>query len=421
MVKFTIMKHTDMKNMTRQALVIGLSASMLCGCIKSTVGPIDKDTTAPGPLTDVKWEPIPGGAIISYEYPKDGDLLYANASLTRKDGSVREFKASLYSNSLKIAGIGDTDTYSVKLTAVDRSENHSEPVYIDITPDTPPVMKTYESLDVMADFGGITISFKNESKEDLMFEVYTASKENESSIELVKTFYTGLETGIFSVRGYEDSPREFQIRIRDKYLNWSETWKGTFTPIYEKELDKSLFKEMRLPTDAETTAWGQKMEYIWDGEIKSDGQGQEGCHTGTDPGIKWFTFDLGVKAKLSRFSLWFLQDDKHYFGDASPRQYEIWGCPDTPAQDGSWDGWTRLIKMENKKPSGLPTGSLTEDDRIAARAGDNANFPTDVPAVRYIRIKCLKNWSGNSNIAFTEITFWGDDKVGQGTTGNNVK
>ena len=412
-----------MKNIskTNKVLVAGIAAGMLCGCMESTVGPIDKDDVAPGALTDVKWEPIPGGAIITYEYPMDTDLLYANASLTGKDGTKREFKASIYSNSLKIEGLGDTDTYSVRLTAVDRSENHSEPVYVDIIPDTPPVTKTLESLDVIADFGGITITFVNEAKEDLMFEVYTADKEDESRMELVKTFYTGLEKGTFSVRGYEDVPREFQIRIRDKYLKWSETWKETFTPIYEKELDKSLFREMKLPTDAETTAWGQKMEYIWDGEIKADGQGQEGCHTGTDPGLKWFTFDLGVKAKLSRFTLWFLQDDKHFFADASPRIYEIWGCADVPAQDGSWDGWTRLLTMENKKPSGLPVGTLSEDDRTAARNGDSANFPISSPAVRYIRIKCLKNWSGNSNIAFTEITLWGDDKVDQGNAGTNNK
>ena len=77
--------------------------------------------------------------------------------------------------------------------------------------------------------------------------------------------------------------------------------------------------------------------------------------------------------------------------------------------------------MENKKPSGLPVGTLSEDDRTAARNGDSANFPISSPAVRYIRIKCLKNWSGNSNIAFTEITLWGDDKVDQGNAGTNNK
>ena len=63
-------------------------------------------------------------------------------------------------------------------------------------------------------------------------------------------------------------------------------------------------------------------------------------------------------------------------------------------------------------PDGVLRG-LTEDDRIAGRNGDSGNFSSDLPAVRYIRIRCLKNWSGNTNMTFTEISFWGDDKVQQ--------
>ena len=91
------------------------------GCIKSTVEPIENDGSAPGPLTDVTWKAIPGGAEISYELPKDNDLLYARASFTTKSGIRREFKASIYTNTLRIEGIGDTDTYNVLLEAVVRS------------------------------------------------------------------------------------------------------------------------------------------------------------------------------------------------------------------------------------------------------------------------------------------------------------
>ena len=81
--------------------------------------------------------------------------------------------------------------------------------------------------------------------------------------------------------------------------------------------------------------------------------------------------------------------------------------------DGSWDDWVLLAEVENVKPSGYPVGVLSEDDRIAGRNGDSGNFSSDLPAVRYIRIRCLKNWSGNTNMTFTEISFWGDDKVQQ--------
>lgn len=387
--------------------------SLWSDCIKSTVEPIENDGSAPGPLTDVTWKAIPGGAEISYELPKDNDLLYARASFTTKSGIRREFKASIYTNTLRIEGIGDTDTYNVLLEAVDRSENHSAPVYIDITPDTPPVVQAFESLDVTEDFGGITVSFTNETKADLVLEVLTANEENVMTV--VETFYTALPAATFSVRGYEDVPREFRIRVRDKYDNYSETFVGTYTPVYEKLLDKSLFRELILPGDADCNAWSCKMEYIWDGRIVADSDGRTGCHTGSDGSRvpKYFTFDMGVKAKLSRFQLWQLQDDKHWYNDVSPRNYQIWGCAGTPPADGSWDDWVLLAEVENVKPSGYPVGVLSEDDRIAGRNGDSGNFSSDLPAVRYIRIRCLKNWSGNTNMTFTEISFWGDDKVQQ--------
>lgn len=394
-------------------ILCGMLLGVCGGCLKSTVEPIKKDSSAPGPLSNVTWKAIPGGAEISYELPLDEDLLYARASFTTKTGVVREFKASFYTNTLRVEGIGDTDTYRVTLEAVDRSENRSEPVYVDIIPDTPPVVQAYNSLDVVEDFGGITVSFTNETKADLVFEVLTADEEDVMTV--VETFYTALPAASFSVRGYEDKPREFQVRIHDKYDNYSETFSGIYTPVYEKLLDKSLFQELLLPGDADCNAWSCKMKYIWDGRIVADADGQTGCHTGSDGSRepKYFTFDMGIKAKLSRFQLWPLQDDKHYFNDVSPRNYQIWGCTETPPADGSWDNWILLAEVENVKPSGYPIGVLSEDDRIAGQNGDSGNFSSDLPPIRYIRIRCLKNWSGNTNMTFTEISFWGDDKVEQ--------
>lgn len=215
-------------------------------------------------------------------------------------------------------------------------------------------MQAFESLDVTEDFGGITVSFTNETKADLVLEVLTANEENVMTV--VETFYTALPAATFSVRGYEDVPREFRIRVRDKYDNYSETFVGTYTPVYEKLLDKSLFRELILPGDADCNAWSCKMEYIWDGRIVADSDGRTGCHTGSDGSRvpKYFTFDMGVKAKLSRFQLWQLQDDKHWYNDVSPRNYQIWGCAGTPPADGSWDDWVLLAEVENVKPSAIP-------------------------------------------------------------------
>jgi hypothetical protein len=91
------------------------------------------------------------------------------------------------------------------------------------------------------------------------------------------------------------------------------------------------------------------------------------------------------------------------------KRYEVWGASELN-EDGSFNGWTKLLTMTNIKPSGLPIGLFTDEDRAAGKAGDEANFAPDLPKVRYIRIRCLENWSGNTNMVISEVTFWGSDQ-----------
>ena len=47
-----------------------------------------------------------------------------------------------------------------------------------------------------------------------------------------ETFYTGLPKATFSVRGYLDISRDFEIYFQDKWGNKSQVKKETLTPIY---------------------------------------------------------------------------------------------------------------------------------------------------------------------------------------------
>lgn len=83
------------------------------------------------------------------------------------------------------------------------------------------------------------------------------------------------------------------------------------------------------------------------------------------------SLSISVCWQVDRFNLKFVQDDKHFYNDVSPKIYEVWGCAELD-KSGSWDSWTKLLHIENEKPSGLPGSELTEDDRLAAKEGDNA-------------------------------------------------
>jgi hypothetical protein len=382
-------------------------------CQTDTHHPIENNPNAPGKVTIADIELIPGGAMISYILPKDPDLLYVMAKYT-ENGAQREFKASFYTNYLIVDGMSQEIEYSVDLYAVNRSGKSSEAENIKISPLTPPIVGVFESLKHKATFGGISISYENPSSAFMAVGVLTMNEEGE--LYEPYTFYSSQPLPSFSVRGFKAEEREFWVYVKDKWGNTSDTVSYTVKPVGEKELDKSLFREMKLKNDADPTSWGGQMRFIWDGRAFGDNEGDWGLHTGNVATGKpvHITFDLGVTATLSRFKLWFIMDDKHMYNDVSPRKYEIWGrtYDINPTTDNGefYPHWFKMGEIENVKPSGLPTGSLTDDDRNVARNGDELVFEDFQPTTRYIRIVCLLNWNGNTNMCFSEVSFWEIDE-----------
>jgi hypothetical protein len=90
------------------------------------------------------------------------------------------------------------------------------------------------------------------------------------------------------------------------------------------------------------------------------------------------------------------------------KTFEIWGSMN-PSPDGSWESWTRLLEGEVIKPSGLPAGELSDEDRQKCAEGWDFSFPIENPPVRYIRIKCLSVFIPMYAFAISEVTFWGQE------------
>jgi hypothetical protein len=156
-----------------------------------------------------------------------------------------------------------------------------------------------------------------------------------------------------------------------------------------------------LPTDA-PLGYSGNINGLFDGNILSGFY-----HTGDAARMpQWFTFDMGVTAKLSRLT-WFMRD-QFFYTLHNPRVVEIWGSTN-PNPDGSFDAsWTLLASYTAIKPSGLPEGQLSQADIDAGHAGETVVFPLTIPEVRYIRFKTLKNWSNGTYVNFYELMMWGD-------------
>ncbi|QDW23938.1 DUF4959 domain-containing protein [Pedobacter sp. KBS0701] len=385
-------------------VLLALFCVTILGCKEDILAPLEKDSVAPQPISNPVSERMAGAVKVSYNLPSDADLMYVMAEYTNKYGKVISVKASSYTNSLTVDGFADTASYNLNLYAIDKSENKSAPVTIKVKALEPPIFAIRRSLVLVTDFGGINISFANPTEANIA--VVVTYKDSLGNFATKETIYTKSKSGIFSSRGFPSKETIFGVYIRDRWDNRTDTAKATLTPIFEKELDKSKFKVLTLPTDA-PVGWGLPINNLWDKVISAEGNM---WHT-TDVGMPLHvTFDLGVTAKISRFTLWQRQGVWIY-NHGNPKRYEIWGS-NNPASDGSYTNWTRLASCVSVKPSAQPLGSNSNEDVEAAARGEENNVPLNAAPVRYIRIRVLETWAGPGGQAahVSEMTFYGNDK-----------
>lgn len=186
--------------------------------------------------------------------------------------------------------------------------------------------------------------------------------------------------------------------------------KSTVRPVpifVERELDRSMFKAVTLPGDASSNGGSGGIASMWDGAARND----YGRVLFTDIGAgesspQMVTFDLGLNVDLTKLIIYPFQEWYGYYVFSTLRDYEIYGSL-SPNSNGALDAsWTLLNSGTITKVSGGAKEVENSADIAAAQAG--FTMPAD-PAVttkvRYIRIRCLRNyegfWSGNSKAFFS--------------------
>lgn len=380
--------------------------TILFGCSEEKMEPVGGNTTPPGQISNITVESQPGQVELTYSLPKDQDLLYVKAVYTLNSGEIREIKASYYTNSMILDGFGDTLVHDVKIYTVNSSEIESEPMNIQVKSLENPIWEVFRSLEIKPDFSGVNIQASNPAKHSVAVEVMV--KDSLGNWQRSK----GIETKSAKIeqtnRGLDTIQYEFRVTVRDRFLNYTDTVYAEITPFYEVQADRTLFREMKLPGDAQQqhTGW-LNMDRIWDGN--KDWEGFERFMTIThDLNPQTITFDMGQTMKLNRMTLWNWANDKRFYYQGMLRIFEIWGS-NNPNPDGSWDNWTLLGEFENIKPSGLPYGEYSSEDFEAGKLGFDFYFK-DAPKVRYIRLKSIKNWEGTTWLEIRELEFFGDPR-----------
>lgn len=412
-----------MKQITNNRLLHSLLVALYVlvvfgGCAKMDGynGPVSTDKTKPDTISHLKVTNFNGGAYITYTLPKSTNLLYVMAEYKINDQTTLQTKSSYYSDTITVNGFADTKDYNVTLYAVSRADVKSDPVVINVHPDTPYYKLIKPTIQITPDFGGLNIRATNLGKQSVGLILLAIGASN-TDVEIADQHYTNVDSINYSIRGYDTIPQKFAVYVTDQWGNNSDTVYATISPYYETILDKSKFFTYSMASDSQI-GYGWDLPYLWDD--KTDGY-SNGWHTNPGGSIPMLcTFGMGVTAKLSRFVLW-ERPDQFAFSHGNPKEFTIWGSDKMQPQDAIMPRYSDVgtvvgdwVNLGNYRypdpPSGLPPGTTNDADNAFVLAGVNFNVPLTSPAVRYIRIGVALTWSGGDFAHLMEISLYGDNR-----------
>lgn len=362
----------------------------------------DKD--APGIVTNVTVENLPGAAKLTYDLPNDKDLAYVEA-VYKINGKTQRTSASVYTNNLTVVGFGSTDPQNIQLYCVDRSGNYSSKVDVVANPTTPPVYAILESLKMEASFGGVSYTWDNPSNANISLGIL--AEDADGIMKEIETVYTSSANGSFKLRGLEAEPTNFGVYVRDRWNNLSDTLYTELTPLFETKIDAKPFKILRLPRDENDNG---QLKNLFDGNIAL------GMYTTAEVSLSpvFFTIDLGKPVILSRYKLWHRSSNP--YANCSPKLWKVYGSltPDFSNTDenywvneyqASWELLSDVNSVALYKPSGDDLQN-TDDDLAAAKAGFDIEC-TNMAPVRYIRFEISENWVMPVRSVIGELELYG--------------
>lgn len=406
-------------NNFRNLLLLTVMLKIFFACQEST-SLVYYDKNAPAPVAidknSVTIENLPGKSVLRYVVPYDENLLSVKAVFEPAPGVVREAHSSRFVDTLALEGFSEAGDYTVKIYSIGKNKKESNPVTVTVSPKVPPIVEAFPSLNMIATFGGVEGSFKNESKTPIK-AVLMADTANTGEPVFLQSYVFDNPNAVFTLRDLASKPIKFFVYLMDRWGNMSPTKEYELTPLFEERLDKTIWKENKLPSDFQNTLennyWGYQFQGLFNDYICPQGGWDGNFIPEVRPLPSLFTIDLGVTAKISRFNFvpWWQWVYSNY-----PRHFEVWGSSiPNPGDDLTGDEWKILGEFHSYKPSGEDPGAVTNADyNFIWPNGENFDVkpselqPDPYFPVRIIRFKILQNWNNGDQYSIDELSIWGE-------------
>jgi hypothetical protein len=214
--------------------------------------------------------------------------------------------------------------------------------------------------------------------------------------DIVETVITDWKIGGFIKSRTALIPEEGAIDTL--YTDWLVQY---FPAFVEYEVNKAKIVALQLPGDA-TTGYSGTYTGVFDGILNTGGNQ---FHSGDNVGVpQRLTFDLGVRANLTRLEIWARSDG---YNNWNPKTIQFWGTDEDiadaaitiPSSDPNWEteavskGWTKILDGTCNDP-----------------VNNRFNFDTEIK-IRYLIIRTTEVYGPPSSgsgayVILKEITLY---------------
>ena len=393
-------------------LALALAGFFIGSCDSSD---IKEDTTAPGKLSVQSVTPTSGGGIIHYNLPADNDILFVRADYINAQGDEVYRVSSKENDSIEISGLIDTSPVTVNLSVFDTSQNQSEVVSVDFSPNRSFIFDVLESLEITSDLGGVRVNWTNDEEKTVFIYVSITAIDGEEEIRILSS---SNQNGARFVRGLAAEEQNFSIKVEDFDGNSTpDTDFGNYTPLFEEKIDKTSWRLVsNLSVNGD--AWEGQTVNFWDDIVDTVSTNSDNSYfiiyRSLNGGVlRWpldIVIDLNKTVKINRFKVWQRAfwyngpaNTAYYYQAENLRSFDIYVSNDKVE-------WQLLGNFDIGDPSD-GSGNIPDEKIDEAAQGHDFNLEEVSPEFRYFKFSITANYGSDTYVHGSEISLFGVDNL----------
>ena len=391
---------------------LALAGFLIGSCDSSD---IKEDTTAPGKLSIQSVTPTSGGGIIYYNLPADNDILFVRADYKNAQGDEVYRVSSKQNDSIEISGLIDSSPVTVNLSVYDTSQNQSEVVSVDFSPNRSFIFDVLESLEITPDLGGVRVNWTNDEEKTVFIYVYITASSGEEEIRILSS---SNQNGARFVRGLAAEEQNFRIKVEDFDGNTTPDIDfGTYTPLFEEKIDKTSWR-LVSSLSVNGDAWEGQTVNFWDDIVDTVSTNSDNSYfiiyRSLNGGVlRWpldIVIDLNKTVKINRFKVWQRAfwyngpaNTAYYYQAENLRSFDVYVSNDRIE-------WELLGNFDIGDPSD-GSGNIPDEKIDEAAQGHDFNLDDVSPEFRYFKFSITANYGSDTYVHGSEISLFGVDNL----------